>query len=146
MESLKDALERIAALEQRIERLETLVVKPGGAPAEPRATEPPPSEPKEPEATELAFPELDADALYPPTDRLRPMSRSDTTSRGALERYPQVLEKISLLWGHPECVLLLERLFADGRPDRRGFEKDAIEEIMLLTDVCRDLAPPTKPR
>ena len=76
MDSLKDALERIAALEKRIGRLEALVVRLSGARSEPRAAELPP--PGEPEAAELALPELDTDALFTPTEPLRPLSRSDS--------------------------------------------------------------------
>ena len=137
MSESEDTPNRLRALEKRMERLESMVAK---LLARHDAAGPPAAAARPAQAADAALPQIDLDILYPKTEPLKPLTPASSGATAALERHPHVLEKIALLWGHPECGMLIERLFVDDRGDRKGFDKDVIEELMLLGEISRELA------
>lgn len=62
-------------------------------------------------------------------------SRSQT-SEAALERFPNVLNKISGLWGTRDLDKLIDELIMDSREgSRQGFPVEVAEELLLLGGV-----------
>ncbi len=53
----------------------------------------------------------------------------------SLEKFPRILNKISLLWGHPECETLISTLVIDDRGNRQGFGLDIMDELLFLAQI-----------
>jgi tankyrase len=53
------------------------------------------------------------------------------------EKYDRVLTRIEQLWGKPEIEDYFSDLIIDRRGGRRGFPKDALDEIILLRQLHR---------
>ncbi len=60
-------------------------------------------------------------------------------------KYPRIVEQLTLLWGHDGLSAYLGRLLIDERGDRQGFTGEVMADIMFLTnlheDMLRDLEP-----
>ncbi len=59
----------------------------------------------------------------------------------ALDKYPHVLTKLGILWGHKDCGDYLDGLLYDTRFGRSGFSLPAAMELMLLSYVHAALYP-----
>lgn len=71
---------------------------------------------------------------------------SDPANATELEnKYPRIVEQLTLLWGHDGLSAYLGRLLIDERGDRQGFTGEVMADIMFLTnlheDMLRDQAP-----
>lgn len=55
------------------------------------------------------------------------------------KKYPRIVEKLALLWGHDGLGAYLSHLLIDERGDRQGFSTDIMAEIMFLTNLHEDM-------
>jgi len=60
----------------------------------------------------------------------------------ALEKFPRIMDKILLLWGHPECEVLISSLVIDDRGDRHGFGLEIMDELLFLAQITTLVCPP----
>lgn len=70
------------------------------------------------------------------------LSDNDGTVNAALERFPRVLQRITLSWGDAECDTILSDLIIDDRGGRQGFPADVVNELLFLTKLARIINPP----
>lgn len=63
-------------------------------------------------------------------------------ARFALEKFPRILDKIKLLWGHPECEMLISSLVIDDRGNRQGFGLEIMDELLFLAQITTIVCPP----
>lgn len=73
---------------------------------------------------------------------------ADSAYASELEKkFPRIVEKLALLWGHGGLSPYLTHLLIDDRGDRQGFTGDVMAEIMFLNnlheDMMRDQEPET---
>lgn len=149
--TLEDALARIAELENRVARLERLVIgsselglKPH-APANPSlSTDMAASSGQPLRSNEAPLPELDSGLVETFLSQgLAPSGKPGKLDvKSAIEAsFPNILEKITLIWGHPECETYLNNLMIDDRGNRQGFDLEVMGELMLLTSISQGSAP-----
>ncbi len=63
---------------------------------------------------------------------------------GLEDKFPHVLEKIGTVWGTTEALETLNDLLLDDRNgERRGFDLNAAEDILLLRGILYELAAST---
>lgn len=55
------------------------------------------------------------------------------------EKYPRIVEKMLLLWGHDGLAPYLGHLLIDERGDRHGFSEEIMAEIMFLDTLHEDM-------
>ena len=69
-------------------------------------------------------------------------SRTDLASmRRGLEHFPGILKKIRDNWNRPSIRDYLRNLMQDNRQGaRHGFQEDAFRDILLLSEICDELA------
>jgi hypothetical protein len=60
----------------------------------------------------------------------------------SLEKFPRILNKITLLWAHPECETLISTLVIDDRGNRQGFGLDIMDELLFLAQIATLVCPP----
>ena len=138
--SLEEALKKIAEHEERIVRMEKMLQGTQDRPRAPHMAQPHAFD----SAPVLFEPRSESLPLLDP----EPGSEHQTTSpvldvRCAMEiRFNHILEKISLLWDTEQSEKYLESVAFDDRGDRRGFDFDVMEELMLLEEVCKMKRPP----
>lgn len=73
------------------------------------------------------------------------MANSD--GRTELEKkFPRIVEKLTLLWGHDGVSTFLSHLLIDDRGDRQGFTGDIMAEIMFLNNLHEDMASENQPQ
>lgn len=82
------------------------------------------------EADHLAFPELD----FSEPER-KPPEKVQVTA--ALEAFPHIAATLCNLWGQNGFDEYLGRLIVDERGDRKGFNMDAMEELLMLGRIAR---------
>jgi hypothetical protein len=56
--------------------------------------------------------------------------------RAALESYPHIVESVCLMWGGREADAYINRLVIDTRGGRKGFPRDAMDDLLVLAEVC----------
>lgn len=73
-------------------------------------------------------------------------SRTDLASmRRGLEHFPGILKKIRDNWNRPSIRDYLRNLMQDNRQGaRHGFQEDAFRDILLLSEICDELAAEKK--
>jgi hypothetical protein len=63
--------------------------------------------------------------------------------RSAIEcDYPQIADRLQLLWGQPELNTYINRLWLDERGNRQGFAPNVMSELMLLATIHHAICPP----
>jgi hypothetical protein len=55
------------------------------------------------------------------------------------KKYPHVIEALKLLWPSDLCDQYLNSLVIADRPNRNGFSKKAIEELLTIQRILSDL-------
>ncbi|MDD5328850.1 MAG: hypothetical protein PHX38_02520 [Sulfuricella sp.] len=145
--NLENALARIAELESRVVRLEQLVI---GSSELGIKTHPPGSPPQFTDVlptltqTDPPLPLLDSALIETfliagTKPSLQPQA---IRVKSAIEEvYPKIMEKIVLIWGHPECAKFLNNLMIDDRGNRQGFSVDVMGELMLLAALAEHGEP-----
>lgn len=79
--------------------------------------------------------ELDA-ALPLEEIRKAPVPPKESFPESCLEHFhPNIIDRLTLLWGYPECLNLLDSLTVDLRGDRQGFRQEVLEELMFLHTI-----------
>jgi hypothetical protein len=48
--------------------------------------------------------------------------------------HPHIVERLRLLWGHPEGLTFLSGLLVDNRGGRKGFTREVFNELAALLD------------
>jgi len=136
--TLENALERISELENRIARLERMVM---GNSDLVTNTQTPTLSTLLSGNGEIAFPQLNAGLakadveIQTPTDN-KPSQPEIIHIESALESvFPNIAENITLVWGNPECEDYLNKLMINNRSNRQGFSLDVMSELMLLLDI-----------
>lgn len=143
---LENALARIAELENRVARLEQLVI---GSPELGVKAHSPGTPPQFAELPtlingDLPLPQLDSAMVETAfsAGRKPPRPPESINTRSAIETaYPKIMEKIILTWGHPECEKFLNSLMIDSRGDRQGFDPEIMSELMLLAALSERSEP-----
>jgi hypothetical protein len=51
------------------------------------------------------------------------------------KQFPRIARAIILLWGFPEFLHYVDKLYLDGRGNGLGFPKEVVEEVMLLHSI-----------
>lgn len=93
-------------------------------------------------ASFLAAPDTPAPpATAEPREKAEPIK---IEAHYALEKFPRIMDKIKLLWGHPECEVLISSLVIDDRGNRQGFGMDIMDELLFLTQITTLVCPPKK--
>ena len=134
--TLENALERISELENRIARLERMVIGSSELSTNPHA----PAHTSQPFSdSETTFPQLNAElveAKEETTIGFPPGQPEITQIKSALETiFPNIAENLTLVWGNPECEGYLNKLMINNRNDRQGFSLDVVSELMLLMSI-----------
>ena len=62
------------------------------------------------------------------------------------KKFPRIVEKLTLLWGHDGVSTFLSHLLIDDRGDRQGFTGDIMAEIMFLNNLHEDMASENQPQ
>jgi hypothetical protein len=81
------------------------------------------------ERTENAIP-------VPAAHRLAPNIGVSALEQG----FPHVVEKIQMMWGHPELDAYLRQVALDERGQRKGFSPEAWSEIHFLAELHQRIA------
>lgn len=72
---------------------------------------------------------------------------ADSNSMTELEKkFPRIVEKLTLLWGHDGVSPYLSHLLIDDRGDRQGFTGDIMAEIMFLNNLHEELVSDSRPQ
>lgn len=134
--TLENALERISELENRIARLERMVIGSSELATNPHA----PAHASQPSGdSEITFPQINAglvEAKGKTVADLQPGQPEITQIKSALETiFPNIAENLTLVWGNPECEGYLNKLMINNRDDRQGFSLDVVSELMLLMSI-----------
>lgn len=61
------------------------------------------------------------------------------------KKFPRIVEKLTLLWGHDGVPAYLSHLLIDDRGDRQGFTGDIMAEIMFLNNLYEDMVSEKEP-
>lgn len=79
--------------------------------------------------------------LPPPSHPLNmavPPTDPNSPHRAAIEGFPHILQKITLMWGTRELELFIGHLIMDARGgSRQGFPMDAAHEMLFLSETNR---------
>lgn len=139
--TLENALERISELENRISRLERMVIGSSElAASQTTIHSNPPSI-----NGEIAFPQLNtamAEACVEMPPPIKPSQPEIIYIKSALETvFPNIAENLTLVWGNPECEDYLNKLMINNRSNRQGFSLDVMSELMLLIDITERERP-----
>ncbi|WP_173065630.1 hypothetical protein [Sulfurimicrobium lacus] len=62
------------------------------------------------------------------------------------KKFPRIVEKLALLWGHEGVSPFLTHLLIDDRGDRHGFTGDIMAEIMFLNNLHEDMESENQPQ
>jgi hypothetical protein len=62
------------------------------------------------------------------------------------KKFPRIVEKLTLLWGHEGVSAFLTHLLIDDRGDRQGFTGEIMAEIMFLNNIHEDMASENQPQ
>jgi hypothetical protein len=149
-DDLQRAMQRIALMERRLERLESLVRTQALPDAESRPETPSGKTVRrllDRPAGDLRFPELRLQLVEtppPPPEQHRVPSVSN--ARAAVESCPHLLQPLSTLWGHPEFDRYVSRLVVDDRGGRKGFSAEVMEELLFLAQLNHQFCPTWHPR
>lgn len=135
--NLENALARIAELENRVARLEHLVIGSSelGIKSHPLGTLPQLIDLPTLTKNDPPLPQLDSALVetFLATGHKPSVKPESIDVRSAIETaFPSIMEKITLIWGHPECETFLNHLMIDDRGNRQGFNLDVMGELMLL--------------
>ncbi len=139
--NLENALARIAELENRMTRLEHLVIGSSelGIKSHPPGTLPQFSDLPVLTHGDPPLPQLDSALVETFLDarHKRPPPPESLDVKSAIEvAFPKIMEKIILIWGHPECEKFLNNLMIDDRGNRQGFNMNVMGELMLLAALA----------
>lgn len=55
--------------------------------------------------------------------------------------FPHIAEKLSQVWGYPECFSYLSELIIDNRGNRKGFDREIMHDLMLLLKITEQVTP-----
>jgi hypothetical protein len=55
--------------------------------------------------------------------------------------FSHIAEKLTLVWGYPNCFSYLTELIIDNRGNRKGFDLDIMSDLMLLLKITEQVAP-----
>lgn len=136
--TLENALERISELENRIARLERMVIG-GSELATNTHIQTHSDSPLGNGGT--AFPQLNealenTDTEIKSAADIKPSQPVMVHVKSALETiFPNIAENITLIWGNPECEDYLNKLMINNRSNRQGFSLDIMSELMLLIGI-----------
>ncbi|GAO37464.1 hypothetical protein SCT_2894 [Sulfuricella sp. T08] len=87
------------------------------------------------------LPRLNA-GLARETARIIPTLPETNPSLSSIEAdFPHIANKLTLVWGYPECFSYLSELIIDNRGNRKGFDLDIMGDLMLLLKITEQ-APP----
>jgi hypothetical protein len=83
------------------------------------------------EEIDVVIPKKDFKEAPPP-----PPPPGETFPESALEHFhPNLINRLTLLWGYPECHNLLDSLMVDSRGNRQGFRQEVLGELMFLHTI-----------
>ena len=151
MDDLERTLQRLALMERRVARLETIIREKVTADL-PQSDDTGSENGKsrhrflDEAPAGLQFPEIrlpQPDAATPGKPR-EPECKS-VTVRAAVEQYEHLLAPLSTLWGHPEFDRYINRLIMDDRGSRRGFGPTVMEELLFLAQLNHFVCPTWHP-
>lgn len=72
---------------------------------------------------------------------------ADSAYMSELEKkFPHIVEKLTMLWGHYGISAYLSHLLIDDRGDRHGFTGDVMSEIMFLNNLHEDMESDKEPQ
>ncbi|MDO9065283.1 MAG: hypothetical protein Q7U25_08745 [Sulfuricella sp.] len=115
----ENPIERTFELENHIARLERMVIGSSKAP----------------------LPRLNA-GLARETARIMPAQPETDHTLSSIEgEFPHIAEKLTLVWGYPECFSYLSELIIDNRGNRKGFNLDIMADLMLLLKITEQVTP-----
>lgn len=121
--TLENALERTIELENHIAGLERIVI--GSLFG----------------SNQVPLPRLNA-GLASEITRSMPMPPEADPSLSAIEAdFPHIAEKLTLVWGYPDCFSYLTGLIIDNRGNRKGFNLDIMGDLMLLLKITEQVTP-----
>lgn len=131
--TLEDALKKIAELERRIAKLERIIL--GSSTVSIKSP--------------LSADEEHSGAPLPKLDKEwgKVASGSKTQAepiciQSAIEEnFPKIADKLTLVWGHPECLAFLSKLIIDQRGNRKGFNPEVMNELILLVEITEQISP-----
>lgn len=72
----------------------------------------------------------------------KPTQPETDTSLSTIETdFPHIAEKLTLVWGYPNCFSYLSELIIDNRGNRKGFNLDIMSDLMLLLKITEQVTP-----
>lgn len=131
--TLEDALKKIAELERRIAKLERIIIGSSAVSIK----------------SPLSADEERSGAPLPKLDKEwgKDASGSKTQPepiciKSAIEEnFPKIADKLTLVWGHPECLAFLSKLIIDQRGNRKGFNPEVMNELIQLVEITEQMNP-----
>lgn len=71
--------------------------------------------------------------------RIAAFSNDDGNAKQSFEDFPRLQNALQEIWGTPAALVFLDDLIYNGRLESRvGFEKNVIEELLLLKNIAHD--------
>lgn len=55
--------------------------------------------------------------------------------------FSHIAEKLVLVWGYAECFAYLSELIIDNRGNRMGFDREVMNDLMLLLKITEHVTP-----
>jgi len=76
------------------------------------------------------------------TARIMPTQPETSPGLSSIEAdFPHIANKLTLVWGYPECFSYLCELIIDNRGNRKGFDLDIMGDLMLLLKITEQSTP-----
>ena len=76
------------------------------------------------------------------TARTKPTLSEISPGLSSIEAdFPHIANKLTLVWGYPECFSYLCELIIDNRGNRKGFDLDIMGDLMLLLKITEQSTP-----
>lgn len=71
-----------------------------------------------------------------------PVQPETNTRLSAIETdFPHIAEKLTQVWGYPNCFSYLSELIIDNRGNRKGFNLNIMSDLMLLLKITEQVTP-----
>lgn len=149
MDDLERAMQRLAVVERRLERLESLLNDKYGPLPQLLHPVPPAARAEsrflDSSISSMQFPELRLELVDPPQRPAAPCTGSSFACiNAAVEQYTHLIEPLCALWGHPEFDRFVSRLIVNERGSRRGFSAEVMDELLFLASLNQRLCTSTR--
>lgn len=87
------------------------------------------------------LPRLNTGIWREPAGSLPVLPGTDHNASSIEANFPHIAEKLILVWGYAECFAYLSELIIDNRGNRMGFDREVMNDLMLLLKITEHVTP-----